>query len=111
MTRGTGRAPRWGARVVVATVAVSGLSILVGQARAGVKEGPAFVGDDRRPPAAVEEARWLVRTEKAIAAAESQIGVPYVYAAARPGHGFDCSGLVMWAWSHAGVRLPHNSTD
>jgi cell wall-associated NlpC family hydrolase len=51
------------------------------------------------------------RVRIVIAAAKSQIGVPYVYASARPGHGFDCSGLVMWAWSRAGVKLPHNSTD
>jgi len=51
------------------------------------------------------------RAEIVIAAAGSQIGVPYVYASARPGHGFDCSGLVMWAYGRAGVHLPHNSTD
>jgi peptidoglycan DL-endopeptidase CwlO len=45
----------------------------------------------------------------AIAAAESQIGVPYVWGAASPGSGFDCSGLVMWAWGQAGVGLPHYS--
>jgi peptidoglycan DL-endopeptidase CwlO len=45
----------------------------------------------------------------AIAAAESQIGVPYVWGAASPGSGFDCSGLIMWAWSQAGVGLPHYS--
>jgi len=47
----------------------------------------------------------------AIAGARSQLGVSYVYASASPGHGFDCSGLVMWAWDRAGVDLPHNSTD
>jgi len=45
----------------------------------------------------------------AIAAAESQIGVPYVWGGATPGVGFDCSGLVMWAWGQAGVSLPHYS--
>ena len=39
----------------------------------------------------------------------SQIGVPYRYAAAEPGVAFDCSGLTMWAWAQAGVRLPHYS--
>jgi cell wall-associated NlpC family hydrolase len=43
----------------------------------------------------------------AIAAARSQIGVPYIYAASQPGVGFDCSGLTMWAWGQAGVSLPH----
>jgi cell wall-associated NlpC family hydrolase len=45
----------------------------------------------------------------AVAAGESQIGVPYVYAGSTPGVGFDCSGLTMWAWGQAGVSLPHSS--
>ncbi len=47
--------------------------------------------------------------EAAVRAAESQLGVPYVWGGATPGVGFDCSGLVMWAWSQAGVSLPHYS--
>jgi cell wall-associated NlpC family hydrolase len=50
------------------------------------------------------------RADRVIAAAASQIGVPYVYASARPGRGFDCSGLVMWAYGRVGIHLPHNST-
>jgi cell wall-associated NlpC family hydrolase len=45
----------------------------------------------------------------AIAAAESQIGVPYVWGGESPGSGFDCSGLVQWAWGRAGVGLPRTS--
>jgi len=45
----------------------------------------------------------------AVDAAASQLGVPYVYAAADPGHAFDCSGLTMWVWREAGVSLPHNA--
>jgi cell wall-associated NlpC family hydrolase len=45
----------------------------------------------------------------ALNAAYSVIGVPYVYAGASPETGFDCSGLTMWAWAHAGVSLPHSS--
>jgi peptidoglycan DL-endopeptidase CwlO len=45
----------------------------------------------------------------AIDAAYSVIGAPYVFGAADPSVGFDCSGLTMWAWAHAGVSLPHSS--
>lgn len=47
----------------------------------------------------------------AVRAAESQIGVPYVWAGATPGAGFDCSGLTMWAWGQAGVDLPHSAQE
>jgi peptidoglycan DL-endopeptidase CwlO len=39
----------------------------------------------------------------------SQVGVPYRKNSATPGGGFDCSGLVSWAWEQAGVSLPHQS--
>jgi cell wall-associated NlpC family hydrolase len=44
----------------------------------------------------------------AVAAAKTRLGLPYVWAAAGP-DSFDCSGLTMWAWAHAGVSLPHFS--
>jgi cell wall-associated NlpC family hydrolase len=47
--------------------------------------------------------------QAAVDAAYSVIGVPYVFAAADPSVGFDCSGLTMWAWAHAGVSLPHSA--
>ncbi|HEX3794963.1 MAG TPA: NlpC/P60 family protein [Acidimicrobiales bacterium] len=49
----------------------------------------------------------------ALQAAESQIGVPYVWAAESPKGssypGFDCSGLTAWSWGRVGVGLPHYS--
>jgi cell wall-associated NlpC family hydrolase len=41
-------------------------------------------------------------------AALSVLGTPYVWAGSQPG-GFDCSGLVMWAFAQVGVSLPHSS--
>lgn len=45
----------------------------------------------------------------AIAAARTVIGTQYVWGAADPNVGFDCSGLVLWAYAHAGISLPHSS--
>lgn len=46
--------------------------------------------------------------QAAVDAALSQVGKPYQWGAAGP-NSYDCSGLTMWAWAHAGVALPHNS--
>ncbi len=44
-----------------------------------------------------------------LAAAYSVIGTPYQWGGSSPATGFDCSGFTSWAWSHAGVYLPHSS--
>jgi cell wall-associated NlpC family hydrolase len=43
-----------------------------------------------------------------VGVAMSFLGVPYVWGGAAPG-GFDCSGLVMYAYAQVGVSLPHSS--
>lgn len=44
-----------------------------------------------------------------IAAALTQLGVPYVWGAETPGVGFDCSGLVQWAYAQASITLPRTT--
>ena len=44
-----------------------------------------------------------------VAAALTQLGVPYVWGAETPGVGFDCSGLVQWAYAQIGVNLPRTT--
>lgn len=47
----------------------------------------------------------------AVRDAERQVGKPYVYGGDNPKTSFDCSGLVMWAYDQAGVRLQRTSQD
>ncbi len=44
----------------------------------------------------------------AVQAAQGEIGVPYEWGGTTPA-GFDCSGLVMWAYAQVGISLPHYS--
>jgi cell wall-associated NlpC family hydrolase len=48
--------------------------------------------------------------ERALRAALSQRGKPYVWGAAGP-NAYDCSGLVMWAYAQVGVHLDHFTGD
>ncbi|MBL1087223.1 C40 family peptidase [Streptomyces actinomycinicus] len=48
------------------------------------------------------------RAQAAFAAAQSQIGKPYVYGATGPSS-FDCSGLTSYAYAQAGVSIPRTS--
>jgi hypothetical protein len=48
---------------------------------------------------------------KAIKDAESQVGRPYVWGGDSPAVGFDCSGLVEWAYGQAGIKLPRTSQE
>ncbi|HMK63316.1 MAG TPA: NlpC/P60 family protein [Acidimicrobiales bacterium] len=51
----------------------------------------------------------------AVQAAESQLGVPYVWGGespkGSPAPGFDCSGLTQWSWAQAGVQLPRTAQE
>ena len=43
--------------------------------------------------------------QRAVEAAKSQLGTPYVWGGSAPG-GFDCSGLTSWAYKQAGLEIP-----
>ena len=49
------------------------------------------------------------RVQRAVKAALSTVGTPYRWGGESPTTGFDCSGLVRWAYGRVGIELPHNS--
>ena len=65
-------------------------------------------GTRPRPPWVVEPDVPTVG-ERAAQVALKAVGVPYRWGGESPASGFDCSGLVRWAYGHVGIELPHNS--
>lgn len=63
-------------------------------------------------PAALQRA-WSeadFEHQTALAAALSQLGVPYRRNTSKPGVSFDCSGLTTYAWAQAGIEITRQST-
>lgn len=46
-----------------------------------------------------------------VAAAQSQLGVPYAWGGTTPGVGLDCSGLTQYCYAQAGIAIPRQSED
>lgn len=51
------------------------------------------------------------KAQKIVAAAESQLGVPYVWGGSTPGVGLDCSGLTQYCYRQAGIHISHYTED
>jgi cell wall-associated NlpC family hydrolase len=47
--------------------------------------------------------------QRAARIAVKAVGVPYRWGGSSPSTGFDCSGLVAWAYGRVGIALPHSS--
>jgi len=50
------------------------------------------------------------KVNRALEIAKAQLGKPYVWGAATPGVGFDCSGLIEYAFEQAGIPTPGRLT-
>jgi peptidoglycan DL-endopeptidase CwlO len=49
--------------------------------------------------------------DRVVRYALSMLGKPYVWGGASPDVGFDCSGLVVWAYAQIGITLEHYTGD
>jgi cell wall-associated NlpC family hydrolase len=86
---------------------------LSSQEKAAAVNGPGQASRADRAPAPVAVSGPIVANSQAaqiaVDTAMAERGKPYVWAAAGP-NSFDCSGLVEYAYSTAGVGLPHSSS-
>jgi cell wall-associated NlpC family hydrolase len=67
--------------------------------------GPTAVAADPQPQTTVAPPSQYGGV---VGVAMQYLGTPYVWGGSSPG-GFDCSGLVMYAYQQVGVSLPHSS--
>ena len=82
--------------VADAKAAVAKLSAAAKAALGGAGDMGVFIGPAGAAGAAMD-------------AALSQRGVMYQWGGESPNSGFDCSGLMQWAWSQAGVSIPRSA--
>ncbi len=62
-----------------------------------------------RGASVVPEPDAPTKGERAAEVAVTVVGVPYRWGGESPATGFDCSGLVRWAYGRVGIELPHSS--
>jgi peptidoglycan DL-endopeptidase CwlO len=86
---------------LVAQRAVTGTPAAAGTAGAAGAAGSASPGAVGAVGATLSRAELI----RFLTAAESRVGMPYVWGAAGP-RAFDCSGLVQWSLAQAGVVMP-----
>jgi cell wall-associated NlpC family hydrolase len=74
---------------------------------AGPMTDAATAAASRHEPARYAHKRTV--GERVAAIALRGVGVPYRWGGISPASGFDCSGLVYWAYGRLGIKLPHSS--
>ena len=85
-----------------ATASTSGLSVV----------GARITLEPERHPesrAAKNAPRFMSVPTRAATLALRMIGTPYRWGGESPASGFDCSGLIRWAYAQVGVDVPHSS--
>lgn len=98
-------------RVFNLCVMLIGASLVLGcSQKSGLVAADAVTTLSARPAVAAVAENSPVTGNKLVKKAKSAIGTPYVLGGSAPG-GFDCSGLVKWAYNSIGVSLPRTARE
>lgn len=110
-TRLCSRLPAFALEAAVVAIAALVPFVFVVFATAGTASAVAATMTSPVPEERVREQSEPAPTpgERVARIAVKAVGVPYRWGGESPSSGFDCSGLVRWAYGHIGVDLPHNS--
>jgi len=87
------------------------LCLVAALSAAGVVPANAATSEGRPGPHSITEVPAPTKAELAARFAVEEVGVPYRYGGESPATGFDCSGLVRWAYGQVGIDLPHSSYE
>ena len=96
-------------RLVIVVASFAGCALVAAPAQGDVRH-PVLAGSVESPVHFELPAKpvRLPLPLRVVELARQQLGTPYVWGGASPG-GFDCSGLVSWAYGKVGISLPHNA--
>jgi cell wall-associated NlpC family hydrolase len=93
-------------QAALAAAAARAAAAAAAAARAAAAAGASAAGQTRAPSWAWGSGASATQGDIAANWALTQLGKPYQWGGAGP-YSYDCSGLAMVAWSHAGVQLAH----
>jgi cell wall-associated NlpC family hydrolase len=89
---------------LLALMLVAGVAAFGGAAAANDGKDSGVVSSGRAPVITPP-----TKADRATNYALQAVGIPYRWGGESPAYGFDCSGLVRWAYGRVGIDLPHSS--
>ena len=97
-------------RVLPRSAAVDQLAVQPSQPGSTPVTQPAGTGVPTPTQPSISGLVTVTQVRAMLSAALSRLGMPYVWGAAGP-RSFDCSGLVQWSFSQAGIVMPRVAAD